>query len=121
MGLFNSIFKKIASAESSNVIETTDTIASHYLKLKETSPKLSEKEIYEEIIKFRYSISPLKNEDDYQDLLSRLRFTYTLGMLINNILIAETSVAGMNAEDVTRLMDTTGEIIQERLKKYNLE
>ncbi len=73
MGFFKNIMRKLAESSIFSIVGTTDTIANHYLKLKTSFPDKLEAQIYEEIIKFRYSIIPLKEEWRYNDLLEQAK------------------------------------------------
>ncbi len=122
MGFFSNIMRKLAESSMSAIVGTTDTIAQHYLKLKSTSPELSDKEIYEQIIKFRYSVMPLKEEWRYKSMLKNAENIPNLKELILQIITNESPSlfeAGFEAgvENIVMTLD----IIREQLKKYNLE
>jgi len=118
MGFFGNIMRKIASSSMSAIVGTTDTVVNHYLKIKAFSPQKLDNEIYEEIIKFRYSTMPLKEEWRYKDLLEQSKKVTDLKTLIFEIITNE-SPELLSAGTDNMVM--TLEIIQEHLEKYNLK
>ena len=118
MGFFNNIIKKIASSSASSIVETTDTIANHYLKIKTTSTQMSEKEIYKQIIKFRYSVTPLKEDWRYKSMLKGVENISGLKTLIFEIITNESpDLIGSGNDNLVMTLD----IIQKCLEKYNLK
>lgn len=117
MGFFSNIKRKIAESSMSSIVGTTNTIAQHYLKLKSASPALSDKEVYEQIIKFRYSIMPLKENWRYESMLKSAENTPHLKELIFEIITNESpDLLEVGLENMVMTLD----IIQEQLEKYNL-
>ena len=119
MGFFSNIMRKLAESSMSAIVGTTDTIAQHYLKLKSASPELSDKEIYEQIIKFRYSVMPLKENWRYESMLKEIKNISDLKLLIFEILTNESPELLQSGNEN---MVMTLEIIEKRLlEKYNLK
>ena len=117
MGFLDNIMKKIAQSPFSSIVSTSDTIARQYTQLKSSSPNLSDKEIYEQIVKARYSVIPLKEERRYKDMLNEIKSTNTLARLVLSILINESpDLIKSGSENVWM----TIEIIQKQLEKHNL-
>ena len=118
MGFLNNIMKKVAQSSVSSIIGTTDTIAKHYLELKASSPKLSDKEIYKQIIEFRYSVMPPKEEWRYKSILNEIENISELKLLIFEVITNESpSLLGSGNENLVMTLD----IIQKHLEKYNLK
>lgn len=118
MGFFNKIMRKIASSSVSSITGTADTIAQHYLKIKYSLPKLSDKEIYEQIIKFRYSIYPLEENWRYESMLNQINNMSNLKELVFEIISNESpDLLGAGEENIAMTLD----IISECLEKYNLK
>jgi len=118
MGFLNNIMKKFAQSSVSSITNTTDTVVASYLKIKASSPELSDKEIYEEIIKFRYAKMSLKEEWRYKSMMNEIKNISSLKLLVFEILTNEapTLVQSGNENLVMTL-----NIIQEHLEKYNLK
>lgn len=119
MGFFNKIMRKIAESSMSSIVGTTDTITKHYLMLKSSSPELPDSDIYKEIIKFRYSIVPLKEEWRYKSMLNHAENIPNLEELIFEIITNESpELLGSGMDNIVMTL----EIIQEHLEKeYDLK
>jgi len=118
MGFFNNIMRKFAESSASSIVETTNTIAQLYLKFKSELPNLSDKEIYEQIIKFRYSLMPLKENWRYENMLNEVQNIPDLKRLIFEI-ISNESPELLQTGNENIIM--TLEIIEKQLEKYNLK
>jgi len=118
MGIFNFIMKKIASSSISSIVGIVDTIANQYLTIKASNQAISDQNIYEEIIKLRYAVIPLKENWRYVDLLKRAKEISELKLLIFEIITNESpELISTGNENLVAVLD----IIQEQLKKYNLK
>ena len=119
MGFFNSIIRKIAQSSMSSIVGTTDTIAQHYLKLKSSYPELSDKEIYGQIVKFRYSVVSLKEEWRYKNMLNRTESIPNLKELIFEIITNESpELLGSGMDNIVMTLSIIGERLE---KEYNLK
>ncbi|HCM45743.1 MAG: hypothetical protein UV52_C0021G0003 [Parcubacteria group bacterium GW2011_GWD1_42_9] len=116
MGFLKKIWKGFAQSSISAITGTADTIANHYLKLKQVQPQLSDKETYREIIRFRYSIMPLSEEWRYDALMKETDEITNLRDLIFHILVAESPELLQAGTDN---IEMTLEVIGERLDKQH--
>lgn len=113
MGFLNKIMKGIASSSLSAITGTTDTVAKHYLKIKQENPELPEKEIYRAIIQFRYSVMPLKEEWRFDMLMEDVEKAEKLRDLILDILAAESpELLEAGSENISMMLDVIGERLE---------
>lgn len=119
MGFIRKVMKGFARSPLSSITNTTDTIAKHYVKLKKDQTQLSEKEIYREIIRFRYSVIPLKEEWRYEELMKEIDETSKLKDLVFHILTAESpDLLEAGTDNIIMTLEVIGERLEEQ---YNLK
>ncbi|MBU4023461.1 hypothetical protein KJ591_03860, partial [Patescibacteria group bacterium] len=109
---------KLAQSSMSSIVSTTDTIAKYYLELKSSSPELSDKKIYEQIIEIRYSIRPLREGWRYESILNEIKNISNLKLLIFEIL---TNEAPDLLKSGNENLVMTLEIIERQLEEYGLK
>jgi hypothetical protein len=112
------IMRKITESPLFIIEETIDIVIKHYLKLKVEMPELTDKEIYGQIIQFRYSIIPLKENWRYGKMMSEIENILELKSLVFKILVNESPELLLSGnENMAMIL----EIIEKRLEKYNLK
>lgn len=114
MKLFNSISRKFIRTKGNAVVGTANTIARQYLKMKEMFPDKEDRDIYREMVEFRYKLLPIP-KDKYDHLYFNCFYSKSLKDFIMLILFSETELLECGGD----FIEEVEKAIEEELEKYN--